>query len=393
MKIDASELRFAGRDLKRPECVLCMPSGRLYVAHRGGGILRIEPDGRQALLKWQMPAGAHDFIPNGFTLLPDGTFLIANMGHDGGVWARRPGGQVEPYLMTADGEKLAKANFVFNDEQGRVWITVTTRSDPLSKAMTGLGQPELRDGFVCMVDGKGARIVADGFAFTNEARIGPGGQWFYVVETQGRRITRFRLGASGDLSGRETFTTFGHGTFADGMAFDAEGHLWVTSIVSNRLFRVAPDGKAELVFEDGQSRADRQSRDRAHRRHDHPRPFLHEVRRAHAERRQHRVRRRGLADGLSRLARRRHAADVQIPGRGAGAAALDLWRRQGRRLESDTTSLKQKRRRRCAPSPRLRGEGRGEGDSQRVSSRSVPLTRIASQSDLSPQAGRGTRSE
>lgn len=72
-----------------------------------------------------------------------------------------------------------------------------------------------------------------------------------MVETQGRRITRFRLGASGDLSGRETFTTFGHGTFADGMAFDADGHLWVTSIVSNRLFRVAPDGRAELVFEDG----------------------------------------------------------------------------------------------------------------------------------------------
>ena len=251
MKIEANQLGFAGHDLKRPECVLCMPSGRLYVAHRGGGILRLEPDGRQALLKWQMPAGAHDFIPNGFTLLPDGTFLIANMGHDGGVWARRPGGQVQPYLMKVGGEKLAKANFVFNDEQGRIWITVTTRSDPLSKAMTGLGQPELKDGFVCMVDGKGARILADGFAFTNEARIDPSGKRLYVVETQGRRITRFKLGASGELSGRETFTTFGHGTFADGMAFDAEDHLWVTSIVSNRLFRVAPDGRAKLVFEDG----------------------------------------------------------------------------------------------------------------------------------------------
>jgi sugar lactone lactonase YvrE len=256
LQIGIGDLSFAGRDLKRPECVLCMPSGRLYVAHRGGGILRIEPDGTQSLLAWQQPSGMHDFIPNGFALLPDGTFLVANMGHDGGVWARRPGGKVEPYLMECDGERLAKANFVFNDEQGRVWITVTTRSDPLSKAMTGLGQPELRDGFVCMADGSGpkasgARIVADGFAFTNEARIDPAGERFYVVETQGRRITRFRLGSSGELSGRETFTAFGHGTFADGMAFDAEGHLWVTSIVSNRLFRVAPDGKATLMFEDG----------------------------------------------------------------------------------------------------------------------------------------------
>jgi sugar lactone lactonase YvrE len=251
LQIGVDQLSFVGRELKRPECVLCMPSGRLYVADRNGGILRIEPDGKQALLKWQLPSGVHDFIPNGFALLPDGTFLVANMGHDGGVWARRPDGQVEPYLMEADGERLAKANFVFNDEQGRVWITVTTRSDPLSKAMTGLGQPELRDGFVCLVDSKGGRIVADGFAFTNEARIDSSGKGFYVVETQGRRITRFRLGSNGDLSGRETFTTFGHGTFADGMAFDAEGHLWVTSIVSNRLWRVAPDGKATLEFEDG----------------------------------------------------------------------------------------------------------------------------------------------
>ena len=251
MRIGGDQLGFVGRDLKRPECVLCMPSGRLYVADRSGGILRIEPDGSQPLLAWRLPAGIRDFIPNGFALLPDGTFLIANMGHDGGVWARRPGGAVEPYLMEADGERLAKANFVFNDDQGRVWITVTTRSDPLSKAMTGLGQPECADGFICMVDGKGARIVADGFAFTNEARIDPSGERLYVVETQGRRVTRFRLGASGDLSSRETFASFGHGTFADGMAFDADGHLWVTSIVSNRLMRVAPDGKATVVFEDG----------------------------------------------------------------------------------------------------------------------------------------------
>jgi sugar lactone lactonase YvrE len=251
LRIDVGSLDFVGRDLKRPECVRCMPTGRLYVAHRGGGILRIEPDGAQSLLKWQLPAEAHDFIPNGFALLPDGTFLVANMGHGGGVWARRPGGRVEPYLLTVDGVALAKANFVLNDEQGRVWITVTTRSDPLSKAMTGLGQPECADGFVCLVDGRGARIVADGFAFTNEARLDRDGGRLYVVETQGRRITRFRVGPSGDLSERETFARFGHGTFADGIAFDAEGHLWVTSIVSNRLLRVAPDGEVTQVFEDG----------------------------------------------------------------------------------------------------------------------------------------------
>ena len=42
------------------------------------------------------------------------------------------------------------------------------------------------------------------------------------------------------------------GSFGGGCIFpDADGHLWVTSIVSNRLFRIAPDGAATLMFEDG----------------------------------------------------------------------------------------------------------------------------------------------
>ncbi len=40
------------------------------------------------------------------------------------------------------------------------------------------------------------------------------------------------------------------GTFPDGMAFDEEGHLWIISIISNRVLRVAPDGSAVIVLED-----------------------------------------------------------------------------------------------------------------------------------------------
>ena len=46
------------------------------------------------------------------------------------------------------------------------------------------------------------------------------------------------------------FTEFGYGTFADGAAFDAAGHLWVASLVSNRILRIAPDGSQTIVLED-----------------------------------------------------------------------------------------------------------------------------------------------
>ena len=45
-------------------------------------------------------------------------------------------------------------------------------------------------------------------------------------------------------------TGFGKGTYPDGLSFDAEGGVWITSIVSNRVIRVAPDGSQQLVLED-----------------------------------------------------------------------------------------------------------------------------------------------
>ena len=76
------------------------------------------------------------------------------------------------------------------------------------------------------------------------------GQWLYVNETFGRRLSRFRISADGSLGGRETVTEFGPGTHPDGLTFNAEGGIWITSIVSNRVFRISPDGLQHVVLED-----------------------------------------------------------------------------------------------------------------------------------------------
>jgi sugar lactone lactonase YvrE len=106
------------------------------------------------------------------------------------------------------------------------------------------------DGFIVVMDRSGARIVADGLGYANEVAIDPSGRWLYVNETFVRRLSRFALHANGDLGARETVTAFGYGTFPDGVAFDIEGYAWVTSIVSNRVVRVAPDGDQQVVLED-----------------------------------------------------------------------------------------------------------------------------------------------
>jgi hypothetical protein len=172
------------------------------------------------------------------------------MGEGGGLWRLGADGAASAVLRTVDGQAMSTTNFVLIDRAGRIWITVTTRQFPIFKAFFPRGGPERADGFIAVIDAKGARIVADNLAFANEIRIDESAQKLYAAETFGRRITRFNIGSDASLSGREVFTEFDDGTFPDGIAFDAEGGLWATSLISNRVIRIAPDGSQHIVLAD-----------------------------------------------------------------------------------------------------------------------------------------------
>jgi sugar lactone lactonase YvrE len=244
--LKASDFSYAYGDLRRPESVLCTKAGDMFVSHEGEGVKHIRPDGSSRLVGQAREAGLPNLVPNGIALQADGTLLVANIAEPGGVWSIRADMRLRPYLLEVDGTPLRAANFAMVDEKGRVWISVSTRTEPRFKAFRN----DVRDGFIVLVDDRGPRIVADGIGFTNECRISPDGQYLFVSETFSRQLSRFPIRADGSLGPKEVFTQFGHGTFPDGCAFDREGALWLTSVVSNRLFRVGPDGEPQIVFED-----------------------------------------------------------------------------------------------------------------------------------------------
>ena len=240
------ELAFVGTGLTRPECVLATRAGDLFTADWRGGVAHLRPDGTQALYAGRLPDG-RAARPNGIALRADGSFLFADLGETtGGVYALGRDGGIQAFVLRANGLDLPPANFVHEDAQGRVWITVSTRQVPRASAY----RADVADGFIVLRDRLGARIVADGLGYTNEALPNPDGQFLYVNETFARRLTRFRIAPGGSLYSREVVTHFGAGTFPDGLAFDAEGGVWITSIVSNRVIRVAPDGSQQVMLED-----------------------------------------------------------------------------------------------------------------------------------------------
>ncbi len=236
-----------GSGLVRPECVLATRSGDIYTADWRGGVAHLHTDGRQTLYAGRMPDGS-DPKPNGIALLPDGSFLFTHLGADsGGVYRLTREGVINPWLTQVDGHALPPTNFVVQDTQGRSWITVSTRKTPRALGY----RRSCDDGFiVCVTPDGRAHIAADALGYTNEVAIHPDGNWLYVNETFARRLTRFPLCADGGLGQRETVAEFGPGAFPDGLAFDEDGHVWVVSIVSNRLIRVAPNGTQTLWLED-----------------------------------------------------------------------------------------------------------------------------------------------
>lgn len=246
LPISLDDVQWVGAGLVRPECVLATASGDIYTADWRGGVAHIRPDGSQDLYLGHHVDG-EALKPNGIALLRDGSFLLAHLGAQrGGVFQLQRDGQTRPFLQTVDGEDLPPSNFVVQDMQGRIWITVSTRLTPRALGY----RRSCNDGFVVMVDGKGARIVADGLGYTNECQVDPSGQWLYVNETFSRRLSRFPIASDGSLGAKDVVTEFGVGVYPDGLAFDSDGFAWVVSIVSNSVIRVGPDGTQQLYLQD-----------------------------------------------------------------------------------------------------------------------------------------------
>ncbi|MFO1337798.1 MAG: SMP-30/gluconolactonase/LRE family protein [Burkholderiaceae bacterium] len=258
-QVDRSQIRLLGTGLQRPECILAEADGTVWTAD-ARGVMRIDPDGRQTLIR-QQQAGADrtldaeslilgGSLPNGIAFDREGNILIANFGTDAIELMTRDG-QSRTLYDRIDGQPLGKTNFVLADSKGRIWFTVTTRLQPWTRSIN----EKAPDGYVGLIDAKGIRIVADGFVGTNEIRLDAKEEWLYVVESNARRISRLRVAADGSCSGRETFGPANLGGIPDGFAFDAHGNLWITLIMAERLVALTPEGELLTLLDDGKPEA------------------------------------------------------------------------------------------------------------------------------------------
>ena len=257
-RVDPATIRTIGSGLARPECILAERDGSLWSADARGGVIHIRPDGSQRLIP--SPDGGHcdlgpdrapnlfeGTLPNGLAFARNGDLLIANFGTDALEVMTRDG-RSRILCDRIDGMPLGKVNFVLRDSRDRLWITISTRVNPWSKAICS----RQADGYIALLDANGPRVVADGFVFANEIRFDAEEEWLYVAETCARRVTRLRAGVDGSLHDREVFgpSSLGSGAI-DGIAFDSYGNLWAAMIFADAVVAITPEGDLLTLFEDG----------------------------------------------------------------------------------------------------------------------------------------------
>ena len=64
---------------------------------------------------------------------------------------------------------------------------------------------------------------------------------------------RFKIREDSSLGNQETFGPGDHGTFLDGIAFDAFGNLWGTHVMTDRIFAITPEGELRILLSDTSS--------------------------------------------------------------------------------------------------------------------------------------------
>ncbi len=261
--VDPKEIQYVGQDLQRPECILAERDGTLWSADARGGVVKVEPNGSQKVITQsrqdQFEAigdTAKKFtegtLPNGLAFADNGDFLIANFGTDCLELMTR-NGETKVLHDSIDGNPIGKVNFVLRDSQNRIWITVSTKIKNWMKAIS----PNVKDGFIALLDDKGLRVVAEGLAFTNEIRLDANEEWMYIVETCAQCISRMRVGNDGSLTNYEVFgpSDLGVAGFPDGIAFDSYGNLWGTLIMADQIFALSPSGELSILLDDGKAEA------------------------------------------------------------------------------------------------------------------------------------------
>ena len=223
--VRAGDIKKYAEGLDHPEGLAIDRDGDLWAGGEAGQLYRIRGGSVEVV------AQLGGFCL-GITISREQEIVVCNAGLHCVQYVDRAG-KVLRTVDRAGGAALKTPNFSVFDEDGNLYF---------SDSGTWNGG----DGNVYCVRPNGrVEHVAGPFLFANGLAMSGDGSSLFVAESQRDCVTRIEL----EHGAREVYAS-GLQRIPDGLALDAEGALYVTCYASDCIYRVSPDGHAELFAYD-----------------------------------------------------------------------------------------------------------------------------------------------
>jgi gluconolactonase len=157
-------------------------------------------------------------IPAGLAFHPDGSLWVADEGENiHGLLRIGRDGESTIIVNEYQGQPLNGANDLVFDSEGVVYFSDPWRSS--ADNPIGAIYRYFPDGRLEQID--------SGLAFPNGVALSADGSYVYLAETYRNRILRYPINGDGTVGPREKFADTDEPPGPDGMAFDANGDLYV----------------------------------------------------------------------------------------------------------------------------------------------------------------------
>jgi sugar lactone lactonase YvrE len=219
--------------LDHPEGVAIHRDGSIWCGGERGQIYRLSPDGRELE---QVGSTGGFCLGMAFDAADD--LFICDLKHAAVMRFDAASGMVERWSDGAGGSRFRIPNFPAFDDAGRLYV-----SDSHAFGEPGPGVFRLQP------DASGELWYGEDVTFANGLALSADGRHLYVAETFAHRVFRIPVLPDGTAGGREEVAELGT-ALPDGLAFDAEGSLYVGCYEPSQVLRIAPGGQVATVFRD-----------------------------------------------------------------------------------------------------------------------------------------------
>ena len=220
--------------LDHPEGLAVHRDGSVWCGGERGQIYRIEPDGGSMEQVARIEGG----FCHGMAFDTEDNLYVCDLKRAAVMRLDAKSGSLETYADGAGGRGIKICNYPAFDSEGRLYV-----SDSNAFKEPGPGIFRFDPG------GPGELWYDEPVNFANGLALSPVGDYLYVAETFGHAIFRIPIEEDGSAGRREEVASL-PGALPDGLAFDAEGNLYVACYEPSQVLRVTPEGTVECLIRD-----------------------------------------------------------------------------------------------------------------------------------------------